>query len=84
LDLETRVLYRKSAFEVLDIKNFNSFEALGFGCGNSRFSNAGVATSASGMPRVSYLERGSKIGPHSDLCWLNPRLKFTTSTVSAL
>ena len=29
LDLETRALYTKPAFEVLDLKNFNSFEVSG-------------------------------------------------------
>ena len=70
----------KFAFEALDLKNFNSFEAPGLRYGNPRFLNAGVATSASGLSCVSFFGRGSKIRPRSDLRWLNPRLKFTTST----
>ena len=77
-----RTSYTKPAFEVLDLKN--SFEASGLECDNPCFSNVGVATSASDLPRVSYLGRGSKTRPRSDLRWLNPLLKFTTSTASAL
>jgi len=68
LDFETRALYIKFAFEVLDLKNFNFFGAFGLGCGNPYFSNTGVATSASGLLCVLYFGRGSKTRPRSDLC----------------
>jgi len=79
-----RALYIKPVFKVLDSKNFNSFEISGLRCGNPYFLNAGVATSASGLPRVFYLGRGSQIRLRSDLHWSTPHLKFAASTASGL
>ena len=74
----------KLAFEVLDLENSISIETSGLGCSNPCFSNAGVANSASGLSRVLYLGRKPNTRPRSDLHWLTPRLKFTTSIASAL
>ena len=84
MDLETRNLYIKLAFEFLDLNNSNSFETSGLGCDNLCISNMVVANSVSGLPRVSYLGRGSKTRPRANLCWLNPHLKFITSIATAL
>jgi len=77
-------LYIKLAFEVLDLKNSNSFKISGLGYGNPYILNAVVVNSASGLPRVLYLGRGSKTRPCSDLHWSAPHLKFTASITSAL
>jgi len=71
----------KLAFEILDLENSSSFES-GLGCGEPCISNAGVANSASGLPRVLYLGRKSKTRPRSvpySLHWSTLRLKFITS-----
>ena len=77
-------MYIKPAFEVLDLKNFNSFRISGLRCGNPFFSNAGTTTSAFGLPRVFYLRRGSQTRLRSDLYWSTPHLKFAASTASGL
>ena len=82
LGLETWASYTKPAFEVLDLKN--SFEASGLGCGNPRFSNAGVTTSALVYLALRILDAGLKPDYVQILRWLNSRLKFTTSTASVL
>ena len=79
LDLETRALYMKFAFEVLDLENSSSFETFELGYGNPCISNAGVANSAFGLPRVLYLGRRSKTRSRLDPYWLTPCLEFMTS-----
>jgi len=77
----------KLAFEVLDLENSSSFETFGLGCGDPYILKAGVANSASRLPRVLYIGCRSKTRPLSvpySLHWLTLRLKFLTLVLCLL